>query len=129
MVEIQCPHCEKEIELETDLSGLFDCPYCEQQFSWGNAPQSFTNRWFDLWFGFLIPSLTIFPGLPIILFIFEPQGLEILIYLIVGIISNISTTIILGLIGLRMQRYQLALGALLSPIASAITFYVYLETF
>jgi hypothetical protein len=128
VVEIQCPHCEKEIELDTDLNGLF-CPYCEQQFSWGNAPQSFTNRWFDLWFGFLIPSLTIFPGLPIILFIFEPQGLEVLIYLIVGIISNISTTIILGLIGLRMQRYQLALGALLSPIASAITFYVYLETF
>ena len=129
MAIIECPHCEKDMELEDGLNGLFDCPHCEQQFSWGNAPQSFSTRWFDLWFGFLIPSLTIFPGVPIILFIFEPQGLEVLIYLIVGIISNISTTIILGLIGLRMQRYQLALGALLSPIASAITFYVYVETF
>ena len=129
MAIIQCPHCEKDIELEAGSAGQFNCPCCEQQFSWGNVPQSNTTRWFDLWLGLLIPSLTIFPGVPIMLFIFEPQGLEVLIYLIVGIISNISTTIILGLTGLRMQRYQLALGALLSPIASAITFYLYAEAF
>ena len=127
MAIIQCPHCEKDIELEAGSSGLFDCPYCEEQFSWGNTPHSSTTRWFDLWLGFLIPSSTLFPGIPIMLFIFEPQGLEVLIYLIVGIIINILTTLILGLTGLRMQRYQLSLGALFSPIASAITFYLYVE--
>ena len=126
MAIAQCPHCEKDIELEIGVAGLFDCPYCEQEFTWGDTP---ITRWYDLWIGLLIPSLAIFPGLPIILVIFEPQGLEVLIYLIVGILTSILTTIILGLTGLRMQRYQLALGALFSPIASTITFYLYVETF
>ena len=129
MAIVQCPHCEKDIELENGVAGQFDCPYCEQEFTWGNTPSAPSTRWFDLWIGLLIPSLTIYPGLPIILVIFEPQGLEVLIYLIVGIFTSILTTIILGLTGLRMQRYQLALGALFSPIVSTITFYLYVETF
>ncbi len=128
MVVIQCPHCERDIDLEDGLVGLFDCPLCEQQFSWETPTHSFFTTWFDLWFGLLSPSLTILPGLPIILAIFDPQGLDALIYIGMGIIFNISTTIILGLIGLRMQRTQLALGALFSPIASAITFYLYIDT-
>ena len=36
MVEIQCPHCDKNIELEDGLSGIFDCPYCHNEFIWGN---------------------------------------------------------------------------------------------
>ena len=35
MVEILCPHCEKEIELEDDASGDFACPYCDGEFEWG----------------------------------------------------------------------------------------------
>ena len=128
MVLIECPHCERDIDLEDGLVGLFDCPLCEQQFSWETPTHSFFTTWFDLWFGLLSPSLTILPGLPIILAIFDPQGLDALIYIGMGIIFNISTTIILGLIGLRMQRTQLALGALFSPIASAITFYLYIDT-
>lgn len=37
MVEIQCPHCDKNIELEDGLSGIFDCPYCHNEFIWGNS--------------------------------------------------------------------------------------------
>jgi len=40
MVEIQCPHCHKNIELEGGLSGLFDCPYCYKEFSWENAKKT-----------------------------------------------------------------------------------------
>ena len=36
MVEIQCPHCGKNIELEDGLSGMFDCPYCHNEFIWEN---------------------------------------------------------------------------------------------
>ena len=32
MVEILCPHCEEEIELEDDASGEFACPYCDGEF-------------------------------------------------------------------------------------------------
>jgi len=35
MVEILCPHCEEEIELDDDASGEFACPYCEGEFEWG----------------------------------------------------------------------------------------------
>ena len=35
MVEILCPHCEKEIELDDDASGEFACPYCDGEFEWG----------------------------------------------------------------------------------------------
>ena len=34
MVDILCPHCEEEIELEDDVSGEFACPYCEDEFEW-----------------------------------------------------------------------------------------------
>ncbi|MBT7937553.1 MAG: hypothetical protein HN696_00120 [Euryarchaeota archaeon] len=32
MVEIQCPHCEKDVELEDRVVGLFDCPHCNNEF-------------------------------------------------------------------------------------------------
>ena len=35
MVEILCPHCEEEIELDDDASGEFACPYCDGEFEWG----------------------------------------------------------------------------------------------
>lgn len=40
MVEIQCPHCDKNIELEDGISGMFDCPYCHNEFIWGNEKQT-----------------------------------------------------------------------------------------
>ena len=35
MVEIECPHCDEDIELDDDEFGLFECPYCEEEFEWG----------------------------------------------------------------------------------------------
>jgi len=34
MVEIQCPHCDEDVELENDVFGLFDCPHCDEEFIW-----------------------------------------------------------------------------------------------
>lgn len=34
MVELLCPHCEEEIELPDDASGLFECPFCNGEFEW-----------------------------------------------------------------------------------------------
>ena len=34
MVAILCPHCEEEIELEDDASGVFACPLCDGEFEW-----------------------------------------------------------------------------------------------
>lgn len=35
MVEILCPHCEEEIQLDDDAAGEFACAYCEGEFEWG----------------------------------------------------------------------------------------------
>ena len=35
MVELLCPHCEEEIELDDDASGVFACPLCDGEFEWG----------------------------------------------------------------------------------------------
>lgn len=37
MVVIECPHCEEHIELDDDASGLFECPFCEGEFEWGES--------------------------------------------------------------------------------------------
>ncbi len=34
MVEILCPHCEGELELDDDASGEFECPLCNGEFEW-----------------------------------------------------------------------------------------------
>ncbi len=34
MAEIQCPHCDGDIELDGAGFGLFDCPECGKEFSW-----------------------------------------------------------------------------------------------
>ena len=34
MVDLQCPHCDEDIELEDGDSGLFNCPYCSEEFYW-----------------------------------------------------------------------------------------------
>ena len=34
MVEILCPHCEGEIEVNDDALGVFECPLCNDEFEW-----------------------------------------------------------------------------------------------
>lgn len=45
MVEILCPHCEGEIELDDDASGEFACPLCEGEFEWNLDPDPPARRW------------------------------------------------------------------------------------
>ncbi len=40
MAEIQCPYCDKNIELEDGLSRTFDCPHCHNEFIWGNEKKT-----------------------------------------------------------------------------------------
>tara|TARA_B100001093_G_scaffold68951_1_gene59240 strand:+ start:45388 stop:45732 length:345 start_codon:yes stop_codon:yes gene_type:complete len=41
MVEIQCPHCEKNVELEDGSFGVFDCPHCAEEFEWEMDEKTF----------------------------------------------------------------------------------------
>ena len=46
MVEILCPHCDEEIELEDDASGEFACPYCEGEFEWNTSEDESTEEYY-----------------------------------------------------------------------------------
>jgi len=39
VVEIHCPHCEEEIELDDNASGEFACPHCDGEFEWNNQSE------------------------------------------------------------------------------------------
>ena len=42
MAVIQCPHCGKNVELEDGSSGLFDCPYCKNEFEFEGEQKTIT---------------------------------------------------------------------------------------
>ncbi|HIF46678.1 MAG TPA: hypothetical protein EYQ73_07820 [Candidatus Poseidoniales archaeon] len=128
MVGIQCPHCEKAIELEDGAFGLFDCPYCDEEFSWGSGtPTLPIEQELEFWFGLLTPCLILLTSLWIMIAIYDPSGYEGLAYVFLSIVFCISSAIILGVYGWLKKRKPLAIGAVLSPIVSAISFYIYAE--
>ena len=44
MVVIQCPHCSLEVELDDEVSGLFDCPHCGEDFQWGEIDEEIDHK-------------------------------------------------------------------------------------
>ena len=131
MVVIQCPHCEKDIELEDGASGLFDCPHCNEEFSWECETPTYPVFYeeLELLFGSLIPCLILVTSLWIMIAIFDPSGYEGLLYVFLSIVFCISSAIILGVYGWLKKRKPLAIGAVLSPIVSAISFYIYADKY
>ena len=63
MVEILCPHCDEEIELDDDAIGEFICPYCGEDFTWGGLPDDGASTdfydWKGFWISFGIPNFFI----------------------------------------------------------------------
>ena len=39
MVVIECPHCNEDLEMDDGAHGLFECPYCQNEYQWGEAPK------------------------------------------------------------------------------------------
>lgn len=62
MAVIQCPHCEKDVELENEVFGLFDCPYCDQEFEWEDDDSSLANPLMASVKLFFISTLIMFLG-------------------------------------------------------------------
>jgi endogenous inhibitor of DNA gyrase (YacG/DUF329 family) len=105
MVEIQCPHCEKDIELENDTFGLFNCPHCNDEFSWdSDSKQLFHNvlKWMNIiGAGIAVIGLIGVIGM-LIYFQYDPPsgmygGIEILIpigIILIGLSINLLAAII-----------------------------------
>jgi len=81
MVEILCPHCEEEIELDDDAVGEFSCPYCDGEFEWGETAEA------DLDFGDFDRD---YSGLPDLIYSFGMLAFTLVmaIVTVVGLSSN-----------------------------------------
>jgi uncharacterized Zn finger protein (UPF0148 family) len=44
MVVIECPHCNEDLEMDDGAHGLFECPYCKNEYQWGEAPRMKKKR-------------------------------------------------------------------------------------
>ena len=97
MVEILCPHCEGEIELDDDASGEFECPLCDGEFEW-NTPEENTE---------LIPNTS---NNPVVLTSNIIHGLGALL-LIIGLFSNwvvlITDSSYIGPFGIELKFFDL----------------------
>jgi len=86
MVEVECPHCDEDIELDDDDFGLFECPHCEEEFEWEQESRSIEIKpandfsVSDLWYFF--PPAFLIGGLIII-------GL-ILLWIVMGFANAMS---------------------------------------
>ena len=97
MVEILCPHCEGEIELDDDASGEFACPLCDGEFEW-NIPEENTE------------IMTNTSNNPVVLTSNIIHGLGALL-LIIGLFSNwvvlITDTSYIGPFGVEVKFFDL----------------------
>tara|TARA_B100001113_G_scaffold132900_1_gene108879 strand:- start:173 stop:589 length:417 start_codon:yes stop_codon:yes gene_type:complete len=75
MVIIQCPNCGEDVELEDGAFGLFDCPYCDEDFSYLETDEYAYSLLSQVQF-FLSPGMIvglIFFGIGLIWFILLKQ--------------------------------------------------------
>jgi hypothetical protein len=97
MVEILCPHCEGEIELDDDASGEFVCPLCNGEFEW-NIPEENTE------------IMTTTSNNPVVLTSNIVHGLGALL-LIIGLFSNwvvlITDSSYIGPFGIELKFFDL----------------------
>ena len=97
MVEILCPHCEGEIELDDDASGEFECPLCNGEFEW-NIPEENTE------------IMTTTSNNPVVLTSNIVHGLGALL-LIIGLFSNwvvlITDSSYIGPFGIELKFFDL----------------------
>ena len=133
MVEIQCPHCEEDVELEDGASGLFDCPHCDEDFSWGNASKWSLNnilKWMN------IVAVVIFAiGLVLFLIILAsfwldpPSGYEGLIILgpiglmIFGVTAS-YLSLLIWIIGKKIRKESVHKGLFYSAIAPLVILFL-----
>ena len=75
MIEIECPHCNGDIELDDDDFGLFRCPCCDEEFLWEQESEGIGIRRNEDWsksdlHRFALPGILICFLLGIVLVIF-----------------------------------------------------------
>ena len=130
---IQCPHCGEDIELEDGASGLFDCPYCDKDFTWDGAVKvivvddDLKSKFLMFLFGIFSPSLLFFVSLWIQIAVFPPSGWDVLLYFLISIGICVVYTLSLAIYSGLTKNKPLLQGILLSLVASFLVIYMYAD--
>ncbi len=120
---IQCPHCGEDIELEDGVSGLFDCPYCDKDFTWNGdvkiivVDDDLKSKWEVFLFGIFSPSLLFFASTSL-------PSLDTML----GIISIgicVVYTLSLAIYSVLTKNKPLLQGMFLSLVASCLVIFMY----
>tara|TARA_B100001758_G_C18067692_1_gene431532 strand:+ start:195 stop:602 length:408 start_codon:yes stop_codon:yes gene_type:complete len=133
MVEIQCPHCGEDIELEDEASGLFDCPYCNDEFAWDSPLKSsdLKVQFLQFMFAILSPGLIFIASLWTMLAFLDTSGWArlgaTLSYYLFSIFICISYTLVLLIVGGVLKSKPISQGASLSLVASYLVIHLTAE--
>jgi len=135
MVGIQCPNCEEDVGLEDGVSGLFDCPHCDEEFSWGSASKWSLNnisKWVNV-VGLVILAIGLVGFLIILVhfWIDPPSGYDGLIILgpiglmIAGLtVSYLS--LLIWIVGKKIRKEFVHKGLFYSAIAPLVIFLLFM---
>ena len=111
MVVIQCSHCGEDVELEGGAFGLFNCPHCDEEFSFGETDEGADSLLSQVQF-FLTPGMIvglIIFGIGLIWFILLKQttsggGLENLVMIYPAGVCGLGIPIILISFFIRLRQ-------------------------
>ena len=113
MVEIECPHCGEGIKLDDDDFGLFECPFCEEEFEWNRESTHDHEELFrprEFWIGPLVPFLTTCLGL-FVSFVAVGDSWDFFAWAVISILLWPIVAIGIGIYGFFKMRRSLWLGA------------------
>ena len=125
MVEIQCPHCVEIIELNSDLFGLFECPFCEEEFEWSPERSPSNDELFnsnDFLIGLCAPALPSSIGI-FYAFVFA-EGWDSLVWFVLSMLIWPVIAIIFLIYGIIKARKFMIFGTAMSLFLMLILFFV-----
>ena len=126
MVEIQCPHCHEDIELKDGVSGLFDCPHCDKEFSWDSASKWSLNnilKWINIVaMVIFVIGLILFLIILVNFWIDPPSGYDgLIIFVPIGMmIAGVTVSylsLLIWIIGKKIRKESVHKGLFYSAIA------------
>ena len=123
MVEIECPHCEKNIQLEDEDFGTFECPFCQGGFEWSQHSRDderFKQQ--DFWIGAIVPFLPSSIGVFLSLAVFDYW--EGLIVFLLSMCLWPILAIGFAVYGYVKMKSSFLLGAIISLVVSVPMFLI-----
>jgi hypothetical protein len=127
IVLIECPNCAEGVELDDASFGLFDCPFCEEEFEWSRETRQVYDAVSDpsgFAIGAIGPFATTCCGILYSMIVHD--GLDTLVGILFSIILWPATSLVLVIYAYVRGRGLMLNGALGSLAVSGGIFLMFL---